>query len=428
MDGRRAPARAGGAVAATGIGLAGLLTYQARKYRRRTTRFELDEPSRPGTTEFARMLEAVTAAPLRPGNRVTALRNGVTLDKMLEAIGDAKETVNFSSYIYWPGTIADRFSEAFMDKAGDGIEVNVVVDGYGSARLDRDHLDRLCRAGVKAVTFRPPRWHTVQKLNNRMHRRILVVDGKVGFAGGVGVADMWTGDAEDPDHWRESHLRLEGPAVRDLFGGFLENWTEATGELLGGAHVPELAPFDDGVPVQVTRSSPSAGPTATTELFYAAIAGARKRLWVTTAYFSPDHAFEDALCEASRRGVDVRIVVNGRKVDKEVARQASHRSYTKLLEAGVRIFEYQRTMLHAKVLLVDDDWVNVGSANFDNRSFALDIELNVAVHDPGIAAELEGHFLEDAESAEEVDLHRWRRRPMRTRALEYATELVRQSL
>jgi cardiolipin synthase len=304
----------------------------------------------------------------------------------------------------------------------------VVLDGYGSAKLDSAHHQRLEQAGVNVSIFRPLSWYQVKKLNNRMHRRILVVDGTVGFAGGVGIADVWTGDAQDPEHWRETHLRIEGPAVRDLFGAFAENWTEATGELLTGRHVGGGAVTGDGVALQVTRSTPTGGATAATQLFYAAIAGARRRLWLTTAYFAPDRSFEHVLCHAARRGVDVRILVNGQRVDKEVARQAGHRSYRTLLEAGVRVFEYDKTMLHAKVVLVDDAWANVGSGNFDSRSFDLDLELNVAVVDPVAVAELEKHFLDDLEVSREIDLEAWKNRPMRMRAIEYATELVRQSL
>jgi cardiolipin synthase len=403
--------------------------YQVARYKKGTRRrFDLPEPPAPGTAEFARLVSAMAGAPLRPGNRVVIMRNGTTLGAMLEAISSAQATIDLSSYIYWPGDIADRFGEALIERADAGVEVNVVLDGYGSAKLDGGRLDRLERSGVNISIFRPPSWYQVRKLNNRMHRRILVVDGVLGFVGGVGIADVWTGDAEDPSHWRETHLRIEGPAVTDLLGAFLENWTEATGGLLGAAHVPEIAAFDDGVPLQVTRSTPIGGPTALTQLFYAAIAGARQRLWLTTAYFAPDRAFEDALCAAARRGVDVRILVNGHRVDKEVARQAGHRSYGKLLEAGVRIYEYDKTMLHAKVLLVDDCWANVGSGNFDSRSFDLDLEINAAVFDRRLVNELETHFREDLDVSRQIDLETWRERPLHKRVGELATELIRQSV
>ncbi|MDQ3767922.1 MAG: phospholipase D-like domain-containing protein [Actinomycetota bacterium] len=370
----------------------------------------------------------MTGAPLRLGNRVRIMRNGATLDAMVEAISSAKETIDCSAYIYWPGGTADRFSEAFIERVRAGVEVNLVLDGYGSAKLDGDHLERLRHSGVNVSIFRRPRWYNLTKLTNRMHRRILVVDGALAFAGGVGIADEWTGDAQDSEHWRETHLRIEGPAALDLFGAFVENWIEATGRLLAGKHIADPESFDDGVALQVTRSTPTDGATAATELFFSAIAGARERLWLTTAYFAPDRTFEEVLCDAARRGVDVRVLVNGQHVDKEVARKAGQRSYGKLLGAGVRMFEYDKTMLHAKVLLVDRCWANVGSGNFDSRSLDLDLEINVAVLDPDLVQELSDHFIEDLDVSTEIDLETWKKRPLRKRAAEYATEVIRQSL
>ncbi len=419
----------GRAAAAGGLGLAGVYAYGAAKFRRtEAVGFDMADPPAPGSPEFARLLEAMTGAGMRHGNQVTLLRNGGrAFPAMLEAISSAKETIDFSSYIYWPGAITAQFTEAFIERAEAGVDVNIVLDGYGSAKLDREHVKSLEDAGAKVSFFRPPSWYTLYKANNRMHRRLLIVDGKVGFAGGVGVADVWTGDAQDPGHWRETHVRVEGPAVRDILGGFLENWTESTQEVLAPSHVPDLPTFDDGVDVQVIRSTPATGGTAVSELFFAAIAGARKRLWLTTAYFTAGRAFMDALCAAGERGVDVRILVNGSKVDKEVVRETGQRSYGRLLEAGVRIFEYEKTMLHAKTMIVDDDWGDVGSSNFDHRSFALDSEMNLSIYDRALVTELEQHFLEDLEVSEEYDLKRWNERSYSKRATEYAGELFRQS-
>ncbi len=429
MKGSRLSPRFRRSATAVGLSGAGLLAYQVAKFKRATRqRLHITGAPVPGSPEFSSLVAAMAGTPQRDGNRVRIMRNGITLEAMLEAISSAKETINFSSYIYWPGPTADRFSAALIERATAGVEVNLVLDGYGSAKLDGEHLDRLERSQIDVSIFRPPSWYKVKSLNNRMHRRILVVDGTLAFAGGVGIADVWTGDAEDPEHWRETHLRIEGPAVLDIFGAFLENWTEATGRLLTGKHIPRPVAFEDGVPLHVTSSTPTGGATVQTQLFYSAIAGATDRLWLTTAYFAPDRSFEDVLCEASRRGVDVRILVNGQQVDKEVARLAGQRSYGKLMESGVRIFEYDQTMLHAKVLLVDDGWANVGSGNFDSRSFDLDLEMNMAVVDPGLVKELNEHFLEDLDVSREIDPGIWRRRRLFKRASEYATEIVRQSL
>ncbi|MGH9076116.1 MAG: phospholipase D-like domain-containing protein [Acidimicrobiales bacterium] len=436
----------------TGVAGTALLAYQVARYKRATRdRLSLVDPPGPGSPEFSRLVGSMTGSVLSPANRVRVLRNGVTLESMLEAISGARQTVDLSSYIYWPGETADRFGDALVERARAGVEVNVLVDGYGSARLLHPQRRRLQRGGVNVAVFRPLRWYTLRKVNKRMHRRILVVDGRIGFAGGVGIADVWSGDAQDPCHWRETHLRIEGPAVADLFAAFAENWAESTGRVLAGPH---LATFDQPVEpgeagglegsagararlggtaaaaasVQITRSTPTGGPTGSTLLFFAAIAGARRRLWLTTAYFVPDRFFERALCQAARRGVDVRLLINGLQVDKEVVRKAGQRSYARLLAAGIRIFEYDRTMLHAKVLIVDDVWANVGSGNFDSRSFDLDLELNAAIEGPELVAELEAHFTEDVQAAREITPEAWSERPWWRRMTQYATEAVRQSL
>jgi len=416
--------------AGLGLGLSGFVAARNWRYRRAAARgYDLADPPAPGTDEFNRLVEAITGAPARENNRVRTMRNGdETFPAMLEAIGSAERTVDFATYIYWTSTTADDFAEALMERARAGVEVNLLMDGWGSATIDRDLIRRVETTGVKVAFFRPPPLSSASRWNNRMHRRVLVVDGKVGFAGGVGIAEQWTGNAEDPDHWRETHVKVEGPAARDLLGAFLENWTEATGVVLTGRHLPELAGFEGGARVQVTRSSSSDASTATEQLFFAAILGARHRLAITTAYFAPRRAFVDALCASAERGVDVQILVNGRPIDKHVVREAGQRSYGRLLEGGVRIFEYQKAMLHAKVLVIDDAWANVGTANMDNRSFTLNEELNVAVLDHGVVSQLGRHFQEDLEESEELDLGTWRDRPLRKRLSEYAGEVVRPSL
>jgi cardiolipin synthase len=414
-----------------GLGLAGVYAFEAAQYRRSGAKgFELEDPPAPGSPDFARLVEALTAAPLRQGNRVTVLRNGDEIfPAMLAAIRSAERTIDFATYVYWTGSIAPQFAGALAERASAGVEVNVLLDAVGAAKMDRALVTRLEQAGAKVAWFRPVRWWTLHKLNNRTHRKILVVDGRVGFTGGVGIAEEWTGNGQDSRHWRDTHVRVEGPAARDLLGGFLENWAEATQCILTGReHLPDVEGFDDGVQVQVTRSTAQKGSTDAEHLFYAAIACARERLWLTTAYFAPRQAFVDALCAAVGRGVDVRVLVNGPHIDKETVRQAGRRSYDALLACGGRIFEYQRTMLHAKVLVVDSAWATVGSINFDNRSFALNDELNLSVRDRAVVAELEKHFLADVDDAVELDLARWRARPLSARAKELGSALVNREL
>jgi cardiolipin synthase A/B len=414
-----------------GLGLAGVYAFEAAQYRRTAAKgYQLQDPPTPGTADFARLVEALTIAPLRQGNRVTVLRNGDEIfPAMLEAIQQAKETVNFATYVYWTGSIAPQFADALGERAAAGVEVNVLLDAVGAAKMDHSLIDQLQDAGARVAWFRPPKWYTLHKLNNRTHRKILVVDGRVGFTGGVGIAQEWTGNCQDAEHWRDTHVRVEGPVVRDLLSGFVDNWAEATGCILSGRqHLPDVGGFDDGIQAQVTRSTAQKGSTDAEQLFYTAIACARERIWLTTAYFAPRQAFVDALCDAVGRGVDVRVLTNGPHTDKQVVRQAGRRCYEQLLACGGRIFEYQRTMLHAKVLVVDSHWVTVGSVNFDNRSFALNDELNIAFRDPGVVAELEKHFLADLEGTRELNLAAWRARPLAMRARELASALMRREL
>jgi cardiolipin synthase len=419
------------AAAAVGAGLGATYAFEAAQYWRAASKgFEILDPPEPGAPDFARLVEVLTVAPLRQGNRVKILRNGDEIfPAMLEAIREAERTIDFATYVYWTGTIAPKFAEALAERASAGVEVNVLLDAVGAARMDRGLVDRLERAGATVAWFRPPRWYTMHKLNNRTHRKILVVDGRVGFTGGVGIAEEWTGNGEDPEHWRDTHVRVEGPVVRDLVGGFLDNWAEATSTILAGrAHLPDLRGFEDGIQAQVTRSAAEKGSTDAEQLFYSAIAGARSRIWLTTAYFAPRRAFVDALCGAARRGVDVRVVTNGPHIDKQLVRQAGRRCYQRLLDCGVRVFEYQRTMLHAKVLLVDDRWSTVGSINFDNRSFALNDELNISFQDPSLVTVFEKHFIGDLGDSYELDADGWRARPLPSRAREVASALVRREL
>jgi len=415
-----------------GVGAVGAYAYGTAKYRRNArTSYDFIDPPAPGTDDFSRLLGAISGASVTTGNRVRVLRNGGrTFPAMLEAIRSATTTVDLSSYIYWPGEVASAFTEALAERARAGVEVSLILDGWGSAKVakvDRGTVKELEAAGAHLSFFRTPSWHTVHKLNNRMHRRLMIVDGRIAFAGGVGIADVWSGDAEDPEHWRETHLAIEGPAVQEIFGGFSENWTEAEKVVLGPMHYPKPASFDDGIDLMVTRSSPKPGGTVALHLFNAAMAGAQERLWLTTAFLAPGKAFVDLLDAAAQRGVDVRLLTNGPHIDKEMVRQVGQRCYGSLLEAGVRIFEYQQTMLHAKVLIADG-WANVGSSNLDHRSLGLDDELNVATADPQVVGELAQHFLDDLELSKEFDLARWGERSLAKRAKESTLDLLRQSL
>lgn len=417
------------------VGLAATALLGGAAYRSRQRHlwddrtYELGEAPSVASPAFAHLIESLTGAPVRPGNRVKVLRNGCRIfPSMLEAIKSADHTIDFATYIYWTGDIAREFASSLAEQARRGIEVNILLDAVGAARMDRALIDQMEAAGARVEWFRPPRWHNLHKQNNRTHRKVLVADGRVGFTGGVGIAEEWTGDCEDPHHWRDTHVRIEGPAVRDLLGGFQDNWTEATGRLLVGEHTPQLEVVEGGVPVHITRSAATYGHSEAEQLYFASIAAARERLWLTTAYFAPRPGFVRALVHAAQRGVDVRVLLNGAQGEKELVRQAGHRSYERLLGGGVRLFEYRRTMLHAKVMTVDRIWSSVGSINLDNRSFALNDELNMSVIDEVVAGELDDDFARDLDDAAEIDPARWRERPRWARATESAAGMARQQL
>jgi len=320
-------------------------------------------------------------------------------------------------------------AEALSERAVSGVECNVVIDAVGGARMNRKLIERMRGAGVHLCWFRPPKAYAVRRLENRTHRKLLIVDGRLGFTGGVGIAEEWTGNAQDPDHWRDTHVRVRGPVVRGLQGAFAENWLEGTGNVLAGdRYLPDLDPVDDGGPMQVMRSSATVGDTNAEALLYLAVAAAKRSIELTSAYFVPRPAFTKALVEAAQRGVRLRILVPGSHIDKRFVRTAGRASYDELIDAGVELYEYSPTMLHAKTLVVDGIWSCVGSVNFDNRSFQLHDEVALCVQSERLAAELHEVFQADLDQSERIQPRRWRRRGAGQRARESVTKLARREL
>ena len=379
---------------------------------------------------FLAATEAITNAPIAFGNSIELFINGDEIfPAMLETIAEAQRSLNLLTYVYWRSEIGRTVAAALCDRARAGVAVNVLLDAIGCSSIEPAVVRDMEQAGVTFAHFRPPKPYAVRRLNNRTHRKLVVADGEVGMTGGVGIADQWTGDAQDSDHWRDTHVRVRGPVVRSLQGAFAENWLEATGNVLvGSEYLPDLAPIPDGVAMQVVRSSASVGDTNVEALFYLAIACARTRLNMTTAYFAPRPAFTEALSAAARRGVSVRLLVPGPNIDKEVVRQAGRAVYEQLLSAGARIYEYQPTMLHAKTLTIDGAWSTVGSVNFDNRSFQLQDECSLCVHSSPFATMLDERFERDLAHASEIARHQWADRPRRARIAETLTKLVRREL
>jgi cardiolipin synthase len=383
-----------------------------------------------GSDEFLRATEAITMAPITHGNDIELFINGDEIfPAMIETMQAARSTLNLLSYLYWTGEIGTRIAEVLCERAEAGIEVNVLLDAVGSAKMDRELISRMDDAGVTFAYFRPPKPYAMRRLNNRTHRKLLIVDGTVGMTGGVGIADQWTGNAQDPDHWRDTHVRVRGPVVRGLQGAFAENWLEATGDVLvGEGYLPRLEPVCDDGAMQVVRSTAEVGDTNVEALYFLAIACARESLHLTSAYFAPRPAFVEALTDAAERGVDVRILVPGPHIDKEFVRQAGRAVYEQLLEAGVQVFEYCPTMIHAKTLTIDGVWSSVGSVNFDNRSFQLQDEVTLCVCSTQFAERLDEQFERDLERSEKIDLERWNGRGPFNRTSEAVTKVARREL
>ena len=383
-----------------------------------------------GDRGFLHACESLTGAPVSDGNELDVLLNGDEIfPAFLELIRGAQSTISLETYVYWRGDIAHEVASALCERARAGIEVRVILDAVGAAKMDRALVRELRACGAEVSYFRPPRPYAVRRLNNRTHRKLLVVDGARGMTGGVGIAEEWTGNAQDPDHWRDTHVAVRGPVVRGLAGAFAEHWLEATGEVLVGPGVlPPLEPQDGGGPMQLVRSSAGVGDTNVEALYYLAIACARSSLDLTAAYFAPRPAFVDALCEAAGRGTRVRVLVPGPHIDKQFVRVAGRAVYDRLHEHGVHVFEYQPTMLHAKALSIDGIWSSVGSVNFDNRSFQLHEEATLCVQSDRVAAVLAEAFEADLAVSEPIRPERFRRRPLRHRAAERVVTLARREL
>jgi cardiolipin synthase len=431
-DLRKPPARVRRWAWPAGLAAAATAWYVSDSLRHRREGafgYELDAQLDVASPAFRHASEAITAAPVTEGNEVDLLINGDTIfPAILETIASAQRTLNLETYVYWRGDITSQVSEAVCARARAGVRCNVILDAVGSAIMDRSQLRDMEKAGVNVVRFRPVKAYTLRRLANRSHRRVLVADGKVGMTGGVGIASEWTGDAQDPDHWRDTHVRVRGPAVRGLQGAFAEHWLEATGEVLGGEdYLPELEPVGEGT-AQVVRSKSGVGDTNVEALYYLAIASAQRSLDLTAAYFVPRPAFTEALADAAERGVEVRILAPGEHIDKGFVRVAGRAAYSRLLEAGVRIFEYEPTMLHAKTMVVDGAWSSVGTVNFDNRSFQLHDEITLCVWDEHFARLLAEQYERDLEKSQEIDAARWRGRAPHQRAGESAMRLFRREL
>ncbi len=375
--------------------------------------------------EFLPTLAGVTGQNASPGNSITVLNNGDEFyPAMLEAVRSARESITIEAYIYWAGEIGEEFARALADRSRDGVAVKILLDAVGCSTIGENILEILADGHCHVAWYNPIRWYSIGRLNHRTHRKSLIVDGRVAFTGGAGIADHWRGHAQDPQHWRDMQIRIEGPAVRPLQTGFSHNWLQSTSELITGERFFPTASDAGRLRAFTIMSSPEIGASAARTMYYLSIVCARRSIYIANPYFVPDEVAVAALVDAHRRGVDVQIIVSGIHNDTWLARRNSVRLYGQLLREGITILEYNRTMLHQKTMVIDGLWATVGTTNFDNRSFAHNEENNVCVYDADWAGELRRVFLDDARISDRVTYEAWRHRGLAARAGEFAAAFL----
>jgi len=365
-----------------------------------------------GEPRHTNYVAGLLGAEIAHGSKFTVLTNGDQIfPAMLSAIAGARRRIAFESYIFTEGDLAEQFTRAFEAAARRGVRVNMVLDAVGGKGISDEQVKRLEAAGCRLSMFNSPSWYSIEEVNYRTHRKILVVDGQIAFTGGVGVDDQWKGNAQDKEHWRDTQVQMNGPVARLVEGGFYENFVEAAGEV-----TPEL---DDEEPAKdaagrsiVIRSSPTGGSNDLKRLYLLSIASAQQSLDITTPYFVTDESTRWAFEEAVRRGVKIRLIVEGDITDAMPVKYASRKHYDQLMTMGIEIYEYQPTMMHAKTMIVDGVWSMFGSANFDNRSLELNDELNVAVSSTDLAARFRADFEQDLKNAKKLELTTWRQRSL----------------
>ncbi|MER5946306.1 phospholipase D-like domain-containing protein [Streptomyces sp. NPDC001904] len=388
-----------------------------------------DEHPHDARQRLRRRLERLIGIAATEGNALTPLRNGDEIfPAMLEAVRGAEHTIDMMTFVYWRGDIARDFAHALADRARAGVRVRLLLDGFGSRTIEGDLLTLMDEAGVQVAWFRKPLHLSPFKQNHRCHRKVLVVDETTAFTGGVGIAEEWCGDARDPSEWRDTHVRVSGPAVDGICAAFAQNWAECHDELFDEHdRFVDHESKGDAI-VQVVRGSASIGWQDMQTLLRVVIQSAQTRLRLATAYFSPDVYFVDLLCAAARRGVEVELLVPGPHTDKQVSRIAGRHHYARLLECGVVVREYQRTMLHCKVVTVDGIASLVGSTNLNRRSLDHDEEVMLAVLDETFTATLDADYEQDVSHSMRVQADRWADRPLAFRAAEKATRTIQHFL
>nr|WP_086869322.1 phospholipase D-like domain-containing protein [Streptomyces viridochromogenes] len=392
------------------------------------------EQDRPSAAEdrkqrLRRRLERLIGVAATEGNTLVPLRNGDEIfPAMLGAIRAAEHTIDMMTFVYWKGQIARDFAVALADRARAGVRVRLLLDGFGAKEIEGRLLELMSSAGVQIAWFRKPVWLSPFKQNHRCHRKALVVDEHTAFTGGVGIAEEWCGDARNPSEWRDTHVQVRGPAVDGIAAAFAQNWAECHEELFDERDRFTEHPQEGSSVVQVVRGSASIGWQDMQTLIRVMLTSAEERFRLATAYFAPDDYFVDLLCRTAERGVRVEILLPGPHTDQRACQLAGQQHYTRLLEAGVHIRQYQPTMMHAKIITVDSVAALIGSTNFNRRSMDHDEEVMLAVLDEDFTATLDQDFEADLEKSVEIDLRRWRRRAAVQRAKEAAVTPIRRFL
>lgn len=403
--------------------LMNFVTAEKKIQRNLAAIYDISDP------QFSRSVSALLGPPFTFGNDVQVMTNGNEIfPHMLDAIKNAKNTITFETFIYWSGSIGEEFSNALSERARAGVNVHVLLDWLGSMKMDKKLIDHMHKSGVQIERYHKPHWSHLARFNNRTHRKLLIIDGKTGFTGGVGIADQWRGDARNSDEWRDSHFKVTGPVVSQMQAVFMDNWIKSKGQVLHSeAYFPPLENAGE-LHAQMFSSSSSGGSDSMQLLYLMAIAAASQTIELSSAYFVPDDLSIEALLHAAKRGVKIRIITPGHHTDTEMVRKASKASWGKLLQAKIQIAEYLPTMYHCKIFIVDSLLVSVGSTNFDNRSFRLNDEANLNVLDHNFAAQQVKVFNEDWARSSPYDYQKWSNRPISEKVLERLASVFRSQL
>lgn len=388
-----------------------------------TAAYSIEDP------QFLRAVNALVGTRLIAGNRITPLQNGdEVFTDMLASIGAATQSITFECAYFRRGEMTRRFADALSARARAGVRVHVNLDWAGTSKMKREDLERMRDAGAEVEIYHKPHFHSPKRSSNRSHRRVMVIDGRLAYTGGVCVADTWMGHGQDPEHWRDTQFRIEGPVVAQMQAVFMDNWRETKQTVMHDARYFPALDSVGPLPAQVVMSSPDENSENVRLIYMLSIAAARRSIVIQNPYFVPDDVMRDLLIAARRRGVSVEIMVPGPNTDAKVTRAASQSRYGALLEAGVKIYEYQPTLLHMKIMVVDGVWVTAGSANFDNRSFRLNDEVNVNVFDSTFARQLTDVFRRDMAQAKEYTLADWNARSWTRRLFQSVAAAFRAQL